>query len=261
MKLYCFFVLANVGLFDTSNKLLQNDKPCIHILYEVLLSLFEKLLCRFVKAGVMSTAKSVLSFDFLDRTNQKDDANLFIGKEARDFVAKYGNIVDLAKFYTHVRVYYESICSYMAKKFPFGDEVLKNATVADIISKQDAFEFFSVELFLKRFMLLSNLFAEKNSKDDLEMEFIEYQVDKLPEEILSEERLDVQWHLLSQIKDVTTGKSKYGNLVSFMLAILVIFHSNVECEWTFSLVTKNKTKYRPNMTTKTLSSLISHKIT
>ncbi|CAC5360737.1 unnamed protein product [Mytilus coruscus] len=206
----------------------------------------------------MSTAKLVLSVDFLDRTNQKDDANLFIGKEARDFVAKYGDIVDLAKFYTHVRVYYESICSYMAKKFPFGDEVLKDATVADI-SKRDAFEFSSVDFFLKRFMLLSNLFAEKNSKDDLEMEFIEYQVDKLPEEILSEERLDVLWHLLSQIKDVTTGKSKYGNLASFMLAIIVIFHSNVECERTFSLVTKNKIKYRPNMTTKTLSSLISHK--
>ena len=109
-----------------------------------------------------------------------------------------------------------------------------------------------------RFKVLSNIFAEK-SKDDLEKEFIEYQVDQISEEILSEERLDVQWHYISQIQDETTWKSKYQNLAGVMLAILTIFHSNVECERTFSLVTKNKTKYRPNMNTKTLSSFISHK--
>lgn len=86
----------------------------------------------------------------------------------------------------------------MVKKFSFGDDVIKNAAVADI-SKRDTFEFSSVDFFLTRFKLLSNIFASNGSKNVSEMEFIEYQVDKLSEEIISEERLDVQWHYLSQI--------------------------------------------------------------
>lgn len=63
------------------------------------------------------------------------------------------------------------------------------------------------------------------------------------------------WHLIGQNKDIT-GNYKYTNLMNFMLAILVIFHSNVGCERIFSLVTKNKTKYRPNMNSETLSSFV-----
>ena len=43
-----------------------------------------------------------------------------------------------------------------------------------------------------------------------------------------------------------------------MLAILCIFHSNADCERIFSLVTNNKTEFRPNMKTETLNSLITH---
>lgn len=135
MKLYCLFLKSNITLFDVSNKLLQNEKPCIHLLHEVLVHLFEKLICKFVKASVISNTKSIISVDFQDRDNQKDDVNLFIGSEAKTFIEKYGSILNLEKFYSSVRIYYITICSYMVKKFPFINEVLVNAAVANISKK------------------------------------------------------------------------------------------------------------------------------
>jgi hypothetical protein len=44
-----------------------------------------------------------------------------------------------------------------------------------------------------------------------------------------------------------------------MKGILVIFHSNAYCERIFSQVNKNKTEFRPNMSTKTLGSLLTRK--
>lgn len=72
-------------MFDLSNKLLQNDKPCIHILHDLLLKLFEKLLCSFAKPGVVTSVEPILSVDFLDRANKKDYANFNIGAEGREY--------------------------------------------------------------------------------------------------------------------------------------------------------------------------------
>lgn len=44
------------------------------------------------------------------------------------------------------------------------------------------------------------------------------------------------------------------------LGILVIFHSNADCERVFSLVTKNKTQHRASLSTDMLRSLVTHKV-
>ncbi|MGH0153129.1 UNVERIFIED_CONTAM: hypothetical protein FKN15_033383 [Acipenser sinensis] len=44
------------------------------------------------------------------------------------------------------------------------------------------------------------------------------------------------------------------------LGILVIFHSNVDCERVFSLVTKSKTQHIASLSTYLLNSLVTHKV-
>ena len=56
------------------------------------------------------------------------------------------------------------------------------------------------------------------------------------------------------------GLLKYDLLAHVMLAILTIFHSNADSERIFSVVTKNKNKFRPNLSTAVLSSIITHKM-
>lgn len=143
----------------------------------------------------------------------------------------------------------------MVKKFPYNDEVLLNAEVANIKKRSDV-NYSAVRYFLSRFKCLTEKFAEK--EDEIEMEFLTFQVDVIPDTILQEERMDKAWTELGLIRNASGGL-KYGQLAQIMLAILTIFHSNVECERIFSLVTKNKTKYRPNMSTSTLNSIITHK--
>ena len=55
------------------------------------------------------------------------------------------------------------------------------------------------------------------------------------------------------------GQKVYANVAKVMLGICVMFHSNADCERIFSLVTKNKTQYRPTLSTDMLSSLVTHK--
>jgi hypothetical protein len=65
--------------------------------------------------------------------------------------------------------------------------------------------------------------------------------------------------MMKQIKN-DNGQLQFDILGSVMLGILVLFHINADCERIFSFVTKTKTAFRPSMSTKTLSSLIVHKV-
>lgn len=62
------------------------------------------------------------------------------------------------------------------------------------------------------------------------------------------------------MEDVTHKKKKYPLLSSVMKAVLIIFHSNADCERVFSIVGKNKTKDRSLMKTDTLSALMTHRL-
>lgn len=87
--------------------------------------------------------------------------------------------------------------------------------------------------------------------DQLEEEFLTYQVDDLPKEVIDCPNVDQQWHLIGQLKDLNMN-TKYPSLSRLMTAVLLIFHSNADCERVFSFVTKAKTKFRASMSTETL---------
>nr|XP_010777136.1 PREDICTED: protein ROP-like [Notothenia coriiceps] len=123
------------------------------------------------------------------------------------------------------------------------------------MSARDSADFNSVRYFTGRFPCLK---MNAEEMDKLEGQFMTYQTDALPESITSCDRPDTQWHLMSQLKD-GNGHLKYPLLCKVMLAILCIFHSNADCERIFSLVTKNRTEFRPSMGMETLSNLITHK--
>ena len=252
-KLYCYFLSAVLPIFDVANTLLQQDQPCIHVLHRTLTTQLKDLLNRFVKPEVINAAAEV---QFSQPGNQKSNEALFIGDTTRTFIADHPELeeLQLAKVYSAVRAFYVKAVEYMVKKFPYKDPVLLNASVADM-STRDSADFNSIRYFTGRFPCL-RMNAEE--MDKLEGQFMTYQTDVLPESITSCDRPDTQWHLMSQLKD-GYGHLKYPLLCRVMLAILCIFHSNADCERIFSLVTKNKTKFRPSMQMETLSNLITHK--
>ena len=58
----------------------------------------------------------------------------------------------------------------------------------------------------------------------------------------------------------TNGVKTFSVLASVSTGILVIFHSNADCERAFSIVRKNKTEFRPTLSTRVLNALVTQKI-
>jgi len=256
-KLTCLFLQYSVPLFDDVNTVLQKEEPCIHILHSVLTQQLQKILLRFVQPAVISATSVLTSVPFKDRSKQKEDAQVTIGAEATAYIKNHEKELGcrLQQFYSEVREYYVAACTYMVSKFPYDDPLLINAQVLDITKRTES-SFLQVKYFSDRFECLK---PTDCSMDELEDEFLAYQVAVLPETIQTAQRIDVTWHLISSMKDPVTGARKFANLSTVMNGILVIFHSNADCERIFSMLTKNKTDMRATLATATVGSILVRK--
>ena len=146
-----------------------------------------------------------------------------------------------------VRSYFTTACDYVIKTFPLNDELLKHAGVANIKNRLET-SFSSISYFVHRFHYL------EDKLDQLELEFVEYQVSTVDDlDSLAEKRADESWYEIGQIKDIATIQLKYQFLSKCMLMILSISHSNAEDERIFSVVWKNATEFRSNLSTPVLS--------
>lgn len=254
MKLYALFVTKSLPIFDNANLFLQREEPAIHVVLSVLEDQLRQLMVRFVKPASILSASKMTEISFNDRKNQLEDEDLFVGEEVTAFINS-ADTLDRAAFYESVRRFYEEACRYMLKKFPYNDEMLYHARVADPNQRANV-SFNSFKYFINQFPCL---LPESTTVNQLQSEFLMYQIDCLTPSILSEERIDVVWHLISQLRNAVTGQLKFGNIASVIKGILTIYHSNADCERMFSMVRKNKTEFRSSMSTGTLSDLMTHK--
>ena len=99
----------------------------------------------------------------------------------------------------------------------------------------------------------------EESVKNLHLEFTKFQAEPLPTEIMEEERVDVQWFRIGQIRNLD-NVLKFPNLSRVMKGLCCLTHSNADTERVFSLVRKNKTDFRASLSTKTLSSLLVQKV-
>ena len=72
-------------------------------------------------------------------------------------------------------------------------------------------------------------------------------------------RGDILWGYISQMKDCI-GKHRFDILFKVVKLVLVLPHSNASEERVFSIVRKNKTKFRASMGFSTLGSILTVKL-
>ncbi|KAJ8033410.1 hypothetical protein HOLleu_23642 [Holothuria leucospilota] len=238
-KLHAMFLNAILPFFDHAYEVLQKDEPQIDFVHDVLIDQLSSILSRFLKPDVILAAKDITMLDLSNENNHKADCDIQIGHECKVFLTQNKDMLYVIAFYTCVKNFYVAECEYMIMHYPCNDELLLNAKIVDIADRTQV-KFSSVEYFVKHFDLVP-----KESMDQLESEFNQYQIDK---NIVAnkEIRIDQQWHSIGQIKDQATSEKKYPVLASVMKTVLLIFHSNADCERVFSVVKKNKTKQRAN---------------
>lgn len=216
-----------------------------------------KLFRRFVSLSEIDQAQSVTLVDFQNPSNQLAESNLMIGFSTKQVLRRLVDEVEpsqISRFFHGVRSFYTGSTHYLCSKFPLEDEVLKNAAFVDF-ERRKSCTFASVEYFLTR---LRNTFRLADTVYD---EFVMFQsLPDIPSEIdlqMSVEgdgseriRPDDLWHGLSKLKDVN-GKVKFGLLSEVAKLVLVLPHSNADEERIFSIIRKNKTPFRSNLSLKT----------
>lgn len=249
-KLYCYYLRYVIAVFEKVNTVLQCEEPKVHKLHAILVAFFKELLIQLVTPSSIRKASSPLQVDFTLAANKRENEDLMIGQEARDFLSSSKLKPEkVGEFYASVKLFLQTSLIYLKHKLPFDNEILQKAQIADP-EFQDAARFTDIRFFTEKYPIL----AKHCSLDQLEKEFSLYQVTDVAH--LREERVDHWWVKIGQLKDDLNNQPQFNNLAKFMLGILTLPHSSAHCERIFSMVRKNKTDFRASMQHKTLQSLI-----
>ena len=164
-------------------------------------------------------------------------------------------------FFHAARSFYKQALTYGCDNLPTSDPVFINAQFLDF-SKREHADFTQIEYFVDCFSLLSPFKSDIVKMERLKDEFIEYQLldsscipndlwirtesheDQSEPEFCT--HIDAIWSHTKSMK-LADLNPRFPNLCQVAELVIVIPHSNGSEERVFSLVTKNKTQYRPNL--------------
>lgn len=253
-KAICLFLVNVIPLFEKFNVILQSSVPQIHKLHQLISELLKELLIRFVKPSVLKSS-ALLEVKYHCIENQRQDQDLIVGSVTSLKVSELKES-DKEKFFSSVRTYYTTSCDYIVNKFPFKNEVINRASVAAVEHISEA-SFCNIKFFVDLFPFLLSVNEDESREqalDELQNQFALLQLEDISSVVNKEDSEVEKWVKISRVLNVS-GQSKYGKICSVMLAILTIPHSNAECERVFSLVKKNRTQFRSQMSTEVLEDI------
>ena len=87
-----------------------------------MLTLLQGYLANFVRTEIITSCENVMEIDYHDRAHQVANKYISIGTASRIFLAEHkdevkGTAVE-RRFFSHVRVFYETVVEKMIAKFP-----------------------------------------------------------------------------------------------------------------------------------------------
>ena len=134
-EIYLLFYQSVLPVFNSFNRFLQRDDPCIHLVYEQCEALLRKVLGRFVLPGAIRDAECLSEVD-IGLSYQLTDANLFVGFTTRQNLLQLereGDCVppESKTCLQGVRKFYMTAVEYIISRFPLTDDVLKHAKFVD----------------------------------------------------------------------------------------------------------------------------------
>lgn len=253
-KAICLFLLSVIPVFDKYNTIFQSSSPLIHKLDSMLHDLLKELMLKFVQpSAIKNCALLEIKYHFIE--NQRLDTDLLIGSATSQIVSSLKE-ADKKVFYSSVRKYFMASCDYVIHKFPLKNEVLKKAGVANLENIESS-SFSDVSFFVERFPFILPMYENESrdqALDELQSQFSVLQVEDIYSIVKADDSIVEKWVKVSCILDAC-GKRKFDRVFSVMQSILTLPHSNAECERVFSLVKKNRTQFRSQLSTKVLENM------
>lgn len=253
-KSFCMFVLSVTPLFDKLNLTLQSASPQIHILLKLLLDFLKELFSRFVKPSAVKSI-NLLEVNYHEEANLKESGDIVVGCSTERIVATLPE-KEKKLFFSTVIKYYISACDYIIHKFPLKSEILKKAQVTQIENIEQA-NFSDVRYFIDLFPIILSVNSGESrdvAVDEVQKQFTSLQLEDLSAVLSKQDRIDAVWSHIGSMKNSDTS-FKYDKISKVMLAVLLVPHSNAECERIFSVVKKNKTAFRSSLSNKTVQNI------
>lgn len=217
---------------------MQREETLIHALQPQLISLYKKILGKYIKPSDLANSiqsSTLFSIDYKNASIQVADEDLLIGYITRQKIKKLleeGDISDskYSLLFKSACEYFIRATEYLLTWFPLQDEFLMNATWIDFDHKLEK-KISSVHFFVYKYpLLLSNI-----NMDLLCEQFLSYQVltrDDIPNDLhatlgLSEDsyvNVDALWGYLGQLKKPGSNEKEYSQLFRVAEVVLTVPH-------------------------------------
>ena len=149
-----FFHNASIPCFTTFNKLLQSDKPLVHVVHDAAAKFARTLGNRVSKASVIKST-TLTDIDMGDSEVYIPHQSTYLGRMTKSSLQKLLNDGEISeRSYNHIllaaQAYFKASFQYVLKKFPINDELLQHAKWINVAKRSEA-EWGSVEFCLTKF--------------------------------------------------------------------------------------------------------------
>lgn len=252
---YLEFILVPLNDFNTT---FQADATKIGIIHSQMIKLLRKFLAKFVQASIIAQHKDITKVPYDERDKQLSNDILAVGSSNRTFLIDHADDLSpflLDKFFSIIREFYMAVTKKMLQKFPFHDDALKNMAFLNPEFKEQLV----ADCVLKLAKRFPQILGDTCSLDELQEEFLDYQLTPKEELPPADLGADKFWSQMAKVMEPFSNKSRFGLLAKLALACCVIPVSNADPERIFSMLKKIQTDMRSDLNNDTICSLICSK--
>ena len=254
-KLYLSFLKFVLPKFTHFNKLVQSEKPNLHILDKCLVTTYKAFLSCYMSTAYLS--KPIESIDPTSTAHMLPLTTMTMGQDVSDFLVKT-DIVRIMKrevlgFLEHVRLFFVKAASQIKARFPINDPIIKSLRLLNPECIQETKVADVIQLASKFPNILSENDLLKLDDEWRELQFTDT-VD-IPKYSGHRDNVATFWGNLGKIEDAC-GSLKFPIIGKLTKSLLSIPHSNADVERIFSHVNLIKVKQRNKLKVSTLDALL-----
>ncbi|GBO46817.1 hypothetical protein AVEN_197854-1 [Araneus ventricosus] len=241
---YIHFLVSIGKIFDNFLRFLQRDKTLIHLLYDEMSNIVRKLLFRFTSMESCQEKKDedLLEIPLKSIMEKENLKYLDVGHEANKILS---SIEAAAKrcFILDAQNFYFSVTSYLLKKLPLKNQLLKSMQVLHPVARKEPVN--KTIGMVKRLTKMLSCCVQQEEMDKIldewriyvsDEEIKEWSVEKQrDEDVLQWKNIDAYWGNVLCLNDINIGKKRYYHLSKVVKAALCLSHGQAPVERGFSV--------------------------
>ena len=240
------FLSKVIPLFEKFLLLFQKSTPVVHILYDSLCDILNKLFRRFLKPQAMEN-KYGSDLASVDCTKlQLSDNEIVLGDTTRKALKNLTADQQKGAF-LGMRSFFKAAASHLQSKLPLQNELLRQLGCLNPLKKEKKSTLISIQS-------ISSVLQPKVNVTEVVDEWKLYQVDADLPNYNPSERIEVFWNAVFKIQSVD-GELRYKLLPVVVRSALVLAQTNAESEQSLSINARIVTKDRVSLREKTIVGL------